>query len=179
MMMVFKSSDIAGVCDWDSLVRVSHAMALEKGWWHDGVAARPLDEIVANFHAEVSEAWEAYRDGKMETWYSGNTSEALRSGGVPKPEGFWVELADLVIRVADAAGAHKIDALCCCYQYPPAGTASFICYLHRLIADKDFTLATGSCFYFAQENEHDLWATIREKLAYNATRPHRHGGKLA
>ena len=178
-MAVNWTAEIAKVTDWDSLVRVSHNMALEKGWWNDGVAARPLEEIVANFHSEVSEAWEEYRAGRMATWYSGDAAEMLRSGGVPKPEGFWVELADLLIRIADAAGAHRINVFC---EFLPTGQWNlprFVCWLHQFVADENWNWAIEECFYFAERNQHDLWATIREKLAYNATRPYRHGGKKA
>jgi hypothetical protein len=173
------TDEIAKVTDWDALVRVSHNMALEKGWWSDGVASRPIEEIIANFHSEVSEAWEEYRAGRMATWYSGDAAESLRSGKIPKPEGFCVELADLVIRIADAVGAHRIDVDCEFAASSQHNLSEFVCWLHDLIANENFHWAIEECFYFADCNQHDLWATIREKLAYNATRPYRHGGKKA
>ena len=51
--------------------------------------------------------------------------------------------------------------------------------LHNLIAGWVFQEVIDECLSFAVDNNHDLWATIREKLAYNATRPYRHGGKRA
>ena len=173
------TEEIAKVTDWDSLVRVSHNMALEKGWWDDGVSARPIGEIVANFHSEVSEAWEEYRAGRMATWYSGDAAETLRSGNPPKPEGFWVEISDLLIRIADAVGAHRVDEKWRSFDCPSLTTARFVCWLHSLISYGDCISTVTACFGVAKENEHDLWATIREKLSYNATRPYRHGGKKA
>mgnify|MGYP003365840906 CR=1 FL=1 len=93
---------------------------------------------------EVAEAIEELRNGHPagEAYYSGGFDqdpefpllphESHDSNGAPrKPEGVPSELADIVIRALDAAGAWNID----------------------------------------------LEAIIQEKLAYNVTRGHRHGGK--
>ena len=173
------SEDIAKVTDWQSLVRVAHGMAVEKGWWDDGIANRPLEDIVNNFHAEVSEAWEEYRAGRMATWYA--DPQAVLSGKLPKPEGFFVELADLLIRIADAVGAHRIDVGEVCFTGPGfvASISVTILKLHKMIARYDYEELINECLSLAANNIHDLWATIREKLSYNATRPYRHGGKRA
>jgi hypothetical protein len=173
------SEDIAKVTDWQSLVRVAHGMAVEKGWWDDGIAARPIEDIENNFHAEVSEAWEEYRAGRMANWYA--DPQAVLSGTLPKPEGFFVELADLLIRIADAAGAHRIDVGEVYFTGPgfSMATNKTISRLHYLIVKCDFEELIDECLSFAVNNNHDLWATIREKLSYNATRPYRHGGKRA
>ena len=167
------------VVDFDSLTCVAHAMAVDKDWWDDGIAARPIEDIINNFHAEVSEAWEEYRAGRMATWYA--DPQAVLSGKLPKPEGFFVELADLLIRIADATGAHRIDVdeQCTKFVSIEESIAFSIRRMHEWIANYDFTLAADECFALADDNHHDLWATIREKLCYNATRPHRHGGKRA
>jgi len=81
-----------------ALVDMAHATAVAKGWAADldpnGIAAK-----LCLIHSEVSEALECLRDGEM---------EMFMRGGI-KPEGFGVELADIVIRVADLAGALNID----------------------------------------------------------------------
>lgn len=173
------SEDIARVTDWQSLVRVAHGMAVEKGWWDDGINARPIEDIINNFHAEVSEAWEEYRAGRMATWYA--DPQAVLAGKLPKPEGFYVELADLLIRIADAAGAHRIDVGEVCFTGPGfvVSISVTILKLHKMIARYDYEELINECLSLADNNNHDLWATIREKLRYNATRPHRHGGKRA
>jgi len=101
------------------LVDAAYATAMEKGW-HD--RERNIGESIALMHSELSEVLEAARDRRPLT-------EVYRTGDSPKPEGVPVELADLVIRVFDFCGEHKIDL------------------------------------------EH----AIEEKMAYNRTRPHRHG----
>lgn len=163
---------IISVVDFNSLVPVAHGIALLKGWWQDGTAARPLDEIIANCHAEVSEAWEEYRAGRMATWYESSEST--------KPEGFWVEISDLVIRIADSVGAglsYEDDDR----QDPDIGSATsiaeFVCLLHReMVMD---LRCVRLCELFAQRHNVDLYAIIRLKLAYNVTRPYRHGNKKA
>jgi hypothetical protein len=175
------SEDIAKVDNWQSLVRVAHGMAVEKGWWDDGIASRPIEDIVNNFHSEVSEAWEEYRAGRMATWYA--DPQAVFAGTVPKPEGFFVELADLLIRIADAAGAHRISCEPDCHnegdlEQDYAVSLTILC-LHQFVAEHKFDWVVEKCLMFAYWHDYDLWATIREKLSYNATRPYRHGGKRA
>lgn len=107
------------------LVEQSHATALEKGWWEP---VKSFGELVALLHAEISEAVEEYRNNKpVEEVYF----DELDFRDVPKPEGVPIELADLVIRVADLCGYYDID----------------------------------------------LEQAIKLKMAYNKTRPYRHGGK--
>lgn len=84
------------------LVERAHKTAKEKGWWE---GERDLGEVLANVYAEVTEAWEEYRHGADLTEIRFERGE---HGGL-KPEGFPVELADILIRVADLAGAYGID----------------------------------------------------------------------
>jgi hypothetical protein len=124
----------------EELIEHAHRTAIEKGWWDDGWEGtrtppkadqpgrgRSLGDQFANFHAELSEAWEVYRAGAPldRVWFDEHG----------KPEGFVVELADVWIRIADTLGAYGL----------------------------------------AEAFE----AALEHKLAYNETRPHRHGGKLA
>ena len=82
-----------------------HATAVEHGWWEGGITTRSLGDQFANFHCELSEAWEEYRDGRSLTEIRTETN----SEGNGKPEGFPVELADVLIRVFDTAAAYGID----------------------------------------------------------------------
>ena len=158
---------IAGVESFHRLVPIAHKMAIAKGWWQDGIENRPMSEIIANFHAEVSEAWEEYRAGRMETWYA---------EGSAKPEGFWIKIADLLIRIADAVGAHREGMFETVSKYvDDISIPCFIVRLHVFIAARKDSVALCECF--ARLRKVDLYAVVRTKLAYNATRPYRHGGK--
>lgn len=63
-----------------------HQNAVNHGWWE---SPRPVPEILCLVHSEVSEALEAYREGDK--------------------EGFSEELADIAIRLLDAAEGYGID----------------------------------------------------------------------
>lgn len=163
------------VTDFQSLVPVAHKIAVDKGWWQDGIDKRPIEEIIANYHAEVSEAWEEYRAGRMKTWYAADSA---------KPEGFWVEIADLLIRIADAVGAGREHTTAHTRKLTPAidivsriSHAEFINNLHAWITRGEH--AVSYCERFSLFGNVDIYAVVREKLRYNVTRPHRHGGKLA
>ena len=174
--MAYKINEVV---DFDSLTCVAHAMAVDKGWW-EGV--RSAVECWVNFHAELSEAWEEYRCGRMATWYAADAASVLRSGGVPKPEGFWVEIADLMIRIADYVGSRRFRVQGGCFLGTEKDLGSIpavVSGLHHKIGFGGFLAAVDTCEHFAAAHKVDLYAIIREKLAYNATRPHRHGGKRA
>jgi NTP pyrophosphatase (non-canonical NTP hydrolase) len=86
-----------------------HRTAESKGWWDENIVAgkvipRSIGDQFANFHSEISEAWELYRDGKPmdHVW--------LEEG---KPEGIGVELADCIIRILDTCEEYKIDIAYC------------------------------------------------------------------
>ena len=85
----------------ETLIVESNQTAKSKGWWDD--PDRNIGEILALIHSEVSEALEVYRlkgkDSLKENW--------LNEKG--KPEGFTVELADVVIRIADLCGELGLD----------------------------------------------------------------------
>lgn len=110
---------------------------------------RNFGEVMALITSEVSEAFEAFRDGDdqskisykhavdYETWIMTDTP-TFKDGNMTeeslgKPEGITAELADVLIRVFDYAGAYGI----------PLGEA------------------------------------VIRKHFYNLSRPYRHGGKLA
>jgi NTP pyrophosphatase (non-canonical NTP hydrolase) len=96
-----------------------HGLACEKGWWPSGTgaAAIPVNEVLAKLaliHSEVSEALEVARDPSADlthVWEEGRVTRP--DSPLPKPEGFGVELADVVIRVFDLAGALGIDLAKC------------------------------------------------------------------
>lgn len=83
------------------LILESNKTARSKGWWDD--PDRNVPELLALVHSEISEALEVYRNkgknGLNETWDS-------ETG---KPEGFTIELADVLIRIADMCGELNLD----------------------------------------------------------------------
>jgi hypothetical protein len=152
---------------------------------------------VSNFHSEISEAWEEYRAGRKDLWWSpaeqADGDKPLADGC--KPEGFWVETADLCIRIMDTIGAYD-------WTIPLASDhlhrlnisiPQFIIDRHKQISDMIVGCTYRWSFqanYFAywnisnsletsRHNGVDLWRMIELKHEYNCTRPYRHGNKLA
>lgn len=83
-----------------ALTCLCHGMAARGGWWHDPRDGRPIDrndgEMIALMHSELSEALEAVRKSSADSH-------------LPHRRGVEVELADLLIRVFDYAGARGMD----------------------------------------------------------------------
>lgn len=87
--------------DIETVINQSHQTAIGKGWWSTD---REVPELLALVHSEVSEALESYRETGTEhlnkVWYEEKNG---------KPEGFTVELADIIIRIADMCGEFNLD----------------------------------------------------------------------
>ncbi len=153
-------------------INVSHG-------WHE--TSRTRREGNALIHSEISEALEAYRQWGLED-QTGPTPEV---GALPKPEGVGSEFADVFIRVLDELDRRGIRA-----GTPEHGDLAVARVLHygRSFGDDidvlHFVLATGPLtdilahlVVLARKYGLDLLAEVRRKVAYNHTRPHRHGGK--
>lgn len=80
----------------NDLCKESHDRAVRKGFYE---TPPTIEQRLCLIHSEVSEALEAYREGKLDT--------RLNEKG--KPEGFWSEIADVIIRCCDLAGRNGVD----------------------------------------------------------------------
>ena len=116
------------------LIEKSFGNSRSKGFWDEHANGPPwrsgptfttscIPEKLMLIVSELSEALEEHRGGRAPTHTYFNPEKPT------KPEGIPSELADVMIRVADLAGAFGID----------------------------------------------LESAIRAKMAYNASRPHKHG----
>jgi hypothetical protein len=121
-----------------------------------------------------------------------------------KPCGIPIEFADFLIRIAQYCGTngwdlegvvHGVAASLEGETLKPRSFGETLALLHADIScaylasinivppgmpSKPlhyFAMAWLTTFSFAAKNGIDLWAAIKEKQAYNETRPHRHGGK--
>lgn len=167
-----------------------HANAVAHGFWEEG-SEPTFGEYCALIHEEISEAFSAWRNNEPD--------EYVVDG---KPEGVWVELADVVIRIGDLFGAMKLelrpdesafieycsDVRKVIFDEPNQSFADFTAMIHEFVsryrADKTKNdtvnlLTTVICIYARAELENiDLDAIVDRKCAYNATRPYRHGKRM-
>lgn len=190
--------------DFDKLIETSHAIAVEHGWWDGG--ERSLDDQFNNFDAEIIEAWEEFRAGRKldEIYYRTKdgvpwTQEEAKKFGLNtntmKPEGFTVELADLLIRIADTMGAYGWKMPEGHTPYPLDGLNGVSGFIRRIrqeleyscadSGDSEFTNSSNlgtvvsAVLSFCEYRNLPLERALEEKTAYNRTRPYRHGGKIA
>ena len=156
-----------------------HANAVAHGF-HEPGSEPTFGEYCALIHEEISEAFSAWRNNEPD--------EYVKDG---KPEGVWVELADVVIRCADAMAAWKYN-----FDIPKIGIkiqfylfGEFVAFLHSEVAimwinGDDEIVGLQLCkiivavYLFAAHYNIDLDAIIDRKCAYNATRPYRHGKRM-
>lgn len=85
----------------------AYATSKSKGWYEKG--RRDIPTLLCLIHSEVSEALEAWRETGDEGIADESKRAARHGYGGDKPEGVAAELADVVIRIGDMAGAYEID----------------------------------------------------------------------
>lgn len=96
----------------NKLCKDSHKTAREKGWYPK--EGRNIGELIALIHSELSEALEHARnkDHKLnEILYSdlNGVLSKKKTDTYTKPDGFAIEIADVIIRIADMCGYLDID----------------------------------------------------------------------
>ena len=171
------------------LAQEAYTIAKEHGW-HD--TARHYDEILALIMTEAGEAVDEQRKLKPNEPVC---KVYRREDG--KPEGVAYELADICIRVMDAAGEFEaIDDLTAGFKTAEKYPEMYNIPLTSLVMDiGDFIGEARYCFQTLQNknnaahtlgwvisfihdwckgNEIDLERHIREKMEYNRTRPYKH-----
>jgi NTP pyrophosphatase (non-canonical NTP hydrolase) len=165
------------------------------GWYDTDV---PFYVALALLHEEVAEAGHAWREhGLADVTCRGHVHTHGYGDKLDKPEGVGSEFADIFIRLLDASARYKVDL----EEYVEDDPEIFavddeflvnINMLHRLIAGVSVALETryrssdaelaGVLAFLRQLCGHygiDLTAEYERKLAYNRTRPYRHGGRRA
>jgi hypothetical protein len=142
----------------NQIAQAAHANARAKGFWDDcltgdvlsrGKVIAKVPEKLCLVHSEVSEALEDFREGKMETMVYGHGNVWHCFGGHP------VEQIPVRILTCPKCGG----------KMKPTGFPSELADI--LIRVLEFGAALGI----------DMDREVEMKMAYNATRPVKHGGK--
>jgi len=166
----------------NNLIEVSHSIAKEKGWWDE---PRDDRELLLLMQSEIAEALEEFRNHRKldEVYYEGD-----------KPAGIPIELADVVIRIADYCGSREVKFQESDLDPGTVGLSRFIPVLFfanynlsnafdKADYGKEYLGRAVKIIFDFYENEeyvmYDLWQAIDIKTAFNRTRPFRHGGKKA
>jgi hypothetical protein len=169
----------------NALAKTAHAIAVEKEWWKVDLTgktilqSRPWSEVLFLTITELAEAFETFRDGHppTEIWWDENG----------KPEGFPIEIADFVIRVLDLVQAKGAEIRQCNERLVSlsrigSDLADYLLAITRKAAqgsNTDIDVALHLTMELSKKIGFDIFDAIAEKMAFNSTRPKRHGGKAA
>ncbi len=166
--------------------------------WYEHTATFP--EAMALLHSEVSEILDAWRQwGFEDTTAPRVFLPGGQPGALPKPEGVGSEFADVYIRLMDDAwifGRIDLEGVASPGRFALSDSfAANLNTLHNIISrasmaddvswdNPDSTEVAwefGSILTFLRQLAGhagiDLYAETQRKMAYNETRPYRHGNK--
>ena len=188
----------------DELIKKAHAQAKSMGWWDE---PRNTGELLMLIVSECGEALEAHRSGRMgdlqqfDARYPERNCQLSEEASMSLfrnafedyiKDSFSDELADIVIRIADLAGAHvlslpvpdKVEQLAGVFSHKNVGNAllgvvrsvSSVGNFDNTASDEErLAAAIIGVFSIAADHNIDLWRHIELKLAYNLTRGRKHG----
>jgi NTP pyrophosphatase (non-canonical NTP hydrolase) len=168
------------------------AYCRDKGWWDQEV---PFPAAMALLHEEIAEAGHAWRDHGLKDM----TPYAHEPEKNCKPEGVGSEFADVLIRLLDDSARYGLNLAEMRRLAPlrstPAVTGEFLSdinAMHGIVAlasarwpenplSGGINLAGLLAFLELACERYgiDLAAEYERKMAYNRTRPYRHGGRRA
>ncbi len=176
----------------NEMIKRIHENAVAHGF-HELDSELTFGEYCALIHEEISEAFSAWRNGEPD--------EYVDDDG--KPQGVWVELADVVIRIGDLFGALEAELHDETDEYknfyddirstildgPSEKFSEFTATLHNVISHADMAKSNSDAipellvaviyiFTRADLASIDLDAIIERKHAYNVTRPYKHGKRM-
>ena len=188
----------------DELIKKAHAQAKSMGWWDE---PRNTGELLMLIVSECGEALEAHRSGRMGDLQQFDARYPERNCQLSEEASLYLfrnafedyikdsfsdELADIVIRIADLAGAHvlslpvpdKVEQLAGVCSHKNVGNAllgvvrnvSSVGNFDNTASDEErLAAAIIGVFSIAADHNIDLWRHIELKLAYNLTRGRKHG----
>lgn len=182
--------------NWNQLRDWAHKTSVEHGFYENNPSNIHFLCLIIS---ELMEAVEADRKNQRAKTHSKDgrryeifSDQTFHPGNIYFKENFEVqikntledELADVVIRCLDLAGANSINIP---YGIPPAVSnpgntfTEKIWFAVRILADSRASLTLklhttiGQCFQLAREYHIDLVWHIKKKMAYNSLRSPKHG----
>lgn len=170
------------------LIKKIHDNAVAHGWWDTN---RDMDEVLFLIECELAEAVEAYRRDKL-------FEQCDKDIGL---DNLAEELADVLIRLFDWCGQMGVTVIPVDEGMPGElpKVDSFVGYCRKIakavnLLPSNQELNEG-CVRWSQlqvraivamvkelsdrKSVYDIWYAVRQKHAYNVTRPYRHGNLKA
>lgn len=179
----------------DNMTERVFAVNQANGWFEEG---RHFDDDIALLHSEVSEMFEAYRDWGFEDMTDLKCKRSASDEHLCKPQGFGSECADVLVRLLDSRHRHpgqlklpwaNLSEVDDHPDFDPFHSTltvgGHIKRLHILISrisptpgNRNFGGTLAYLVAWCRHLEIDLQFEFERKLEFNATRGHKHGGKL-